>query len=104
MESRPSVPAAKRMKLAFTYDSQHRRIRKQVWLAQPTAPNAWIPTQDRKFHYQGWNLIAEADPDKTFKKTYLWGLDLSGTFSGAGGTGGFLAISGGGMMGPFGHL
>lgn len=66
MESRPSVPAAKRIKLAFAYDSQHRRIRKQVWQAQPTAPHAWIPTQDRKFHYQGWNLIAEADPYKTF--------------------------------------
>jgi RHS repeat-associated protein len=93
MESSPAVPAGAKKKLTFTYDSQSRRIRKQVWQAQPTAPHAWILTQDRKFHYQGWNLIAEADPDYTFVKTYLWGLDLSGTFTGAGGTGGLLAIN-----------
>ncbi len=72
--------------------SQRQRLLQDVQ-AQPTAPYAWILTQDRKFHFQGWNLIAEADPDKTFVRTYLWGLDLSGTFTGAGGTGGLLAVT-----------
>jgi RHS repeat-associated protein len=93
MASSPSVPDGLKKQLAFTYDSQHRRIRKQVWQAQPTVPFAWILIQDRRFHYQGWNLIAEANPDYSFIKTYLWGLDLSGTFTGAGGTGGLLALT-----------
>ena len=47
--------------------------------------------------YDGWNPIAEytrsVGVSPTLSKTYLWGLDLSGTLQGAGGVGGLLSSS-----------
>ena len=52
--------------------------------------------------YDGWNPIAEFSgavhtsgtaPAVTLEKTWLWGIDLSGTLQGAGGVGGLLAIN-----------
>ena len=41
--------------------------------------------------YDGWNPIAEY-AGQELAKTYLWGMDLSGTMQGAGGVGGLLAV------------
>jgi RHS repeat-associated protein len=92
MESVLAIPAGKRIKLAFAYDAQSRRIQKQVWQAQLNAPHAWILTQKRRFCYDGWNLILELDPDGTPFRKYLWGLDLSNTPQGAGGVNGLLYL------------
>ena len=41
--------------------------------------------------YDGWNPIAEY-AGQTLTRTYLWGMDLSGSIQGAGGVGGLLAV------------
>jgi RHS repeat-associated protein len=52
--------------------------------------------------YDGWNLIAEFSgevhttgdaPTPVLERTWLWGIDLSGTLQGAGGVGGLLAAT-----------
>ena len=77
-----------RQRLEFGYDWQGRRIRKTV----KEYVGTWQTLADRSFHYHGWNLVAELDDKGTVEKSYLWGLDLSGTLEGAGGVGGLLAI------------
>ena len=42
----------------------------------------------------GWNRIAEYS-GQSLQKTYIWGMDLSGTMQGAGGVGGLLAMRSG---------
>jgi RHS repeat-associated protein len=66
------------------------------------------PDVDRRYVYDGWNLLVELDgldhdengsPDNVTLNTYCWGLDLSGLsggvngFQGAGGVGGLLAFN-----------
>jgi RHS repeat-associated protein len=80
-------------RLTFAYDAQWRRIRKQV---ETWSGNDWQTVSDLRFIYDGWNLIAELQPDPVqpagfiLRRSYTWGLDLSGTTQGAGGVGGLL--------------
>jgi RHS repeat-associated protein len=52
-------------------------------------------TLQKKFVYQGWNLIAETNSSDTVGRKYTWGLDVSTTLQGAGGVGGLLMIQDG---------
>lgn len=78
-------------RLEFTYDYMGRRVRKIV--RDGSSPTSTI-SLDRKFIYQGWNLIAEVDgaTPTTSVRNYVCGLDLSGSTQGAGGVGGLLQI------------
>lgn len=89
-ETLASVPVGGKRKLAFEYDEQGRRIKKIVydWNA---GTQAWDPAKETRFVYQGWNLMAELSATGALERSYLWGLDLSGTPQGAGGVGGLLA-------------
>lgn len=83
---------APRQKLTFVYDYLGRRVRKTVanWNG-----SMYVTAVDRKFIYDGWNLIAEHDAlgsGTPAVARYAWGLDLSGTLQGGGGVGGLLAI------------
>ena len=73
--------------LEFVYDAQSRRIRKTVKYGSYVY-NDW------KYVYNGWNLAAELDAKSgdALKRSYLWGLDVSGSHQGAGGVGGLLMI------------
>ncbi len=73
--------------LTFEYDWQGRRIKKVVKDA------GWNTLTDTRFLYEGWNLVAEVNAQRTLVRSYLWGLDLSGAFQGAGGVGGLLAVT-----------
>ncbi|RYD30756.1 MAG: hypothetical protein EOP85_23475, partial [Verrucomicrobiaceae bacterium] len=82
-----------RKKLEFAYDWMSRRIAKKVsnW-----GGSAWTVAEERRFIYDGWNLVGEfkmVSGTRTLEKTYLWGLDLSGKIQGAGGVGGLLAVN-----------
>lgn len=84
-------------KLVFTYDHQGRRASKAVYAWSQSITNYQLSILTR-FVYDGWNLLAELDmPQGTnapvLTKSFLWGLDLSGTLGQAGGVGGLLAIS-----------
>jgi RHS repeat-associated protein len=95
MEARSEVATlspALRLRLEFAYDGSGRRIRKQV---KTRNDSTWTTTTDRRFLYDGWNLIAEFDANATnstlaLVRSYTWGLDLSGSMQGAGGVGGLL--------------
>ena len=64
----------------YAYDYQSRRITKTVG---STITN---------FVYNGWNQIAEFS-GTALSKSYVWGMDLSGSMQGAGGVGGLLAVN-----------
>jgi RHS repeat-associated protein len=76
---------------AYAYDYLGRRAIKAVY---DWNGSAWIPQQDQRFIYQGWNPIAEIAGSTL--KSFFWGLDLSGTGQGAGGVGGLLMTQEGG--------
>ena len=79
-----------RQSLKFEYDWRGRRIRKQVW---PNASWNGTPTNDVKFVYDGWNLLAELNAtNNAVIRSCMWGLDLSGSPQGAGGVGGLLEV------------
>ena len=72
--------------ITYSYDSQSRKITRSV------ATTSGGPVTTGKLLYDGWNCIAEYT-GTSLSKTYLWGLDLSGTLQGAGGVGGLLSIN-----------
>jgi RHS repeat-associated protein len=49
-------------------------------------------TNDVKFVYDGWNLIAILNSSFTLQTSFVWGSDLSGSIQGTGGVGGLLFI------------
>ena len=74
------VTRADSVVITYAYDYHGRRISKTV--GGGTA---------RHYFYEGWNPVAEY-AGHTLDKTYLWGMDLSGSIQGAGGVGGLLAV------------
>jgi RHS repeat-associated protein len=84
-------PTGARQKLVFEYDHQGRRIRKTF----STYSGGWQEQSDLIFLYDGWNLVGEFDANSSNAKvrTYVWGTDLSGTMTGAGGVGGLLWLN-----------
>jgi len=53
--------------------------------------SSWSYTgMQRRYVYDGWNLLYELDGNGNRQKLYVWGLDVSGTLQGAGGVGGLL--------------
>ena len=91
----PSLPL---QRLEFTYDSAGRRLRKQVYGWNLEIGN-WQLVTDHRFLWDGWNLLSEFSVPSTstsnfnLVRSYVWGLDLSGTAQGAGGVGGLLSVS-----------
>ena len=91
MQTVANLPASvPQQKLLFTYDSQSRRISKVVsnWNG-----SVWTAIPNLKFVYDGWNLLAEVGTTGAVVRSYLWGLDLSGSMQGAGGIGGLLVVN-----------
>jgi RHS repeat-associated protein len=84
-----------RQKLEFAYDGQARRVAKKVFSWNP-ASGLWNLISDFRFLYDGWNLLAEFGVSSsspltfTLTRSFVWGLDLSGSLQGAGGVGGLL--------------
>lgn len=91
------VVAGDAQKLVFVYDYAGRRVRKTTynWDTGTTAYSTTKAT-DTKYLYDGWNLIAEFNVDSleamTMKRSYTWGLDLTGDLTAAGGVGGLVQI------------
>jgi RHS repeat-associated protein len=90
-----NASAAPAQVLRFEYDAKGRRIRKQVW---SNSSGSGTPSTDLRFAYDGWNLLADFDalhapPALKLLRSYVWGLDLSGSPQGAGGIAGLLEIN-----------
>jgi len=89
--ARPSTMNRKR--LEFKYDYMGRRVEKLVYKdMNETSDTSGTLETTLKFVYEGYNLIAEQDASNAMVRTYIWGLDESGTKQGAGGIGGLLMI------------
>jgi RHS repeat-associated protein len=87
-----NVPATSRKKLEFSYDHQGRRRSKTVYTWN-SGTSSYESASTNLFVYDGWNLIAELNPNATLIRSYVWGLDLSGSEQGAGGVGGLLMVT-----------
>ena len=84
------LPAASRKRIDYRYDYLGRRVRKTV---QTWNGSAYVTSVDRKFIYDGWNLLSERDATTlSVVANYVWGLDLSKTLQDGGGVGGLLAV------------
>jgi len=86
-----------KQRLEFAYDWIGRRIQKVV-KSWNTTTSSYQVSSDTRFLYDGWNLVAEFNglASNAVVRTYVWGLDLSGTIRKAGGVGGLLAVTSGG--------
>src|SRR6185436_4122736 len=89
MQALSSVPSGAKKKLDFTYDYGGRRTQK---IASTWNGSAYVAQSTNKFLYDGWNLVAELSGTNGLIRSYIWGLDLSGSMQGAGGVGGLLGI------------
>jgi RHS repeat-associated protein len=78
-------------KLTFDYDSQSRRIRKQVQ-TKTTFGGAWGGATSHLFVCDDWNLLLWVN-GSVAKQGYHWLPDMSGTWQGAGGVRGLVGIS-----------
>jgi RHS repeat-associated protein len=72
--------------VTYAYDHLSRLV-----VRTTTAENTTEGATTTRYLYDGWNRIAEYS-GQTLKKTYTWGMDLSGSMQGAGGVGGLLAL------------
>jgi RHS repeat-associated protein len=80
-------------RLDFTYDYLGRRAQKIV-----TDETTLQIISNRRFLYDGWNLVAEFSVSSsssalTLLRSYTWGLDIAQTMSGGGGVGALLQIA-----------
>ena len=90
MTSHSSGPSGSRKSLQFGYDSQGRRYSKVVsnWTG-----SAWTRALHELYLYDGWNLLGALDgTNNLIIRSFLWGLDLSGSLQGAGGVGGLICF------------
>jgi YD repeat-containing protein len=95
MEMNPSVSglaSSNCFRLDFMYDYMGRRVQKivSVW---NVATNNFVPATTNLFVYDGWNLLAVVNSQLSVLQSFLWGNDLSGTSTNAGGVGGLLLAS-----------
>jgi len=85
-----STNVGPQQKLAFEYDAQGRRIHKQVW---GNTAGSGSPTNDVKFLYEGWNVLATLGSSSSVLQSCLWGTDVSGSIQSAGGIGGLVEVN-----------
>jgi len=94
VESRPDTPQTSWRRVEWTYDPLGRRIRQttSVW-----TNNAWAVVEDLKFISDpllfGRHIAELNAGDNALVRSYVWGLDLSGSLDGAGGVGGLLWVT-----------
>jgi RHS repeat-associated protein len=90
-QSSAVAAGATKLKLEFAYDSQSRRFAHKSYTWNTTT-SVWQLTESLLLIYDGWHILAELDALNANSpvRSYVWGLDLSGSRSGAGGVGGLL--------------
>jgi hypothetical protein len=80
-----TTPGLPHEQVLFTYDWQGRRVSKKH-----SVIGEYTYRYDHRFVYDGWNLVAELNippggATTNLVRSYVWGLDLSGSEQGAGG-------------------
>jgi RHS repeat-associated protein len=84
------IANSNRMQLQFAYDGIGRRVQKivSVWNG-----SSFTTQSTNRYIYDGWNLLAVVNPQSSIVQSFMWGQDLSGTPTKAGGIGGLLMAS-----------
>src|SRR5689334_2421732 len=77
------------------YDHLGRRVQKRVVEGTPTAE---VEVSNRRYVYDGWNLVAEYAVNTTTSllglvRSYTWGLDIATDLTKAGGVGALVQIA-----------
>jgi RHS repeat-associated protein len=96
VQSRSDTPQASWRRVGWQYDALGRRIRqtRSTWLMQS---KLWVVTEDVRMVSDpllfGRHLLELNATNNVPVRTYVWGLDLSGTLEGAGGVGGLLWVT-----------
>ncbi|MBP7825196.1 MAG: RHS repeat-associated core domain-containing protein [Verrucomicrobia bacterium] len=75
---------------AIRHAARPRRLRQRVWNNPLGSGN---PTNDVRYVYDDWNLVAILDHQSSILYSFTWGLDLSGSLQDAGGVGGLLFMT-----------
>jgi len=91
VQSLASGPTASKRKVVWEYDYGGRRDRQTTY---DGSSGSYVTTEDLKFVSDGWRHIAELNAtNNALVRSYLWGLDVSGSQDGAGGIGGLLMLN-----------
>jgi RHS repeat-associated protein len=89
-ESLTNAPVASKRKVEWTYDADGRRIRQKVYVWDVQS-SVFSLQSSVLYAYDGWQCLAELNAtNNAVVRSYVWGLDLSGSQTGAGGIGGLL--------------
>jgi len=94
VESRPDTPSSSWRRIEWTYDAFGRRIQQvtSIW-----TNNVWFVVENLKFVSDpmlfGRHIVELNATNNALVRSYVWGLDLSGSLSGAGGVGGLLWVT-----------
>jgi RHS repeat-associated protein len=94
VESRPDTPSSSWRRIEWTYDALGRRIQQvtSIW-----TNNAWFVVENLKFVSDpmlfGRHIVELNATNNTLVRSYVWGLDLSGTMDSAGGVGGLAWVT-----------
>jgi len=96
VQSRSDTPQASWRRVEWQYDALGRRIRQTTWMWN-TNSGTWQVGEDLKFVsdplFFGRHIVELRATDNALVRSYVWGLDLSGTMDGAGGVGGLLWLT-----------
>ena len=94
VESRSETPAASWRRVEWQYDALGRRIRQ---ITSDGSSGSWQVTEDLKFVSDpvlfGRHIAELNGTNNAVVRSYVWGLDLSGSLDGAGGVGGLLWLT-----------
>ncbi len=88
VESVPATPDARKRKVEYSYDYMGRMVQRIE--RSGFDQGSYANSETIVIVYDGWNPVLELDASGTVLKRYYWGLDLSGSLTGAGGVGGLL--------------
>lgn len=92
MQSRSTITTAAKRKVDYAYDYYGRMIQRIV---STNDGSQYVANETNRFVYDSVVQLAELDGGNNPVKSYMRGLDLSGSLRGAGGAGGLLAINAG---------
>ena len=94
VESRSDTPQASWRRVEWQYDGLGRRIRQ---ITSDGSSGSWQVTEDLKLVSDpvlfGRHIAELRANDNALVRSYVWGLDLSGSLDGAGGVGGLLWVT-----------
>ena len=91
VESQTSAPTASKRKVLYEYDGKGRLFHRSEY---DGSSGSYILTNETKHVRDGWLCLAELNATNgLLLRSYLWGLDVSGSLNGAGGVGGLLVMN-----------